>query len=128
MKGNITRRCTGRGERACHAGDHYVRGMIIKLPPQAISNTVLMFLAIVVSLGLSPSCVSQLNKQAFRESAPRRVGLVIGHDIKAVSSMTNQEEAWVAISFGLIGVAVLDATAKQWTLDFAEQINKMVQE
>jgi hypothetical protein len=100
----------------------------MKLLPQATSNTVLIFLAIVVSLSLLSGCVSQVNRRAFEESAPRRLGLVIGHDIKAVSSMTNQEEAWVAISFGLIGVAVLEATAKEWTLDFAEQINEMVQE
>lgn len=100
----------------------------MKLLPQATSNTVLIFFAIVVSLSLLPGCASQLNKQVFEESAPRRLGLVIGHDIKAVSSMTNQEEAWIAISFGLIGVSVLEATAKEWTLDFAEQINKMVEE
>lgn len=42
--------------------------------------------------------------------------------------MTTQEEALVAISFGLIGVAVLEATAKDWSLGFAQQMNDMLRE
>lgn len=99
----------------------------MKLLLQANWNRSPIFLALVVSVTLLSGCATQLNKQAFGKSAGR-IDLVIGHDIKAVTSMTTQEETWVVIPFGLIGIVVADATAKKWRLDFEQQINDMLRE
>ena len=88
-----------------------------------------IFLALVVSITLLSGCASQLNKQAFEKYAPRRIGVVIGHDIKAVSTMTIQEEALLGYTvIGLLGFPVLEATAKEYRLNFAQQINDMLRE
>ena len=101
----------------------------MKLLFQANWNRSPIFLVLVVSITLLSGCASQLNKQAFGKYTPQRVGIAIGHDIKAVSSMTIQEEAVLAYSvIGLLVFPVLEATAKEYSLHFAQQINDMLRE
>jgi len=84
-------------------------------------------IAVLVALALiCGDCVAKAYHSAFQTAAPKTIGVAIGHDIKAVTSLSTGEEIFVALSFGMIGATLMEATAKESRLRFEDQINDMV--
>lgn len=85
----------------------------------------LFVLALVTCLA---GCAASVNVRSFQEHPPKTIGLAVGHDISAVSSLSPGQEVLVSFSFGLLGIALAEATAKTWSLHFADQVNEIMQE
>lgn len=81
---------------------------------------------LVVMLAMTATgCGAQMHER-LRPAPPLTVGVVIGHDVNAITSLTTGEEVLVALSFGLIGVGVAAATAEKQMLPFEAELREVV--
>ena len=83
-----------------------------------------MTLGLVVVV-LCGGCATKVYRSAFDATAPKTIRVALGHDIRAVASLSTGEEIFVGLSFGLIGTAIAEATAETSRVHFEEQVNQM---
>lgn len=86
-------------------------------------RVVALWVLVVAVIG----CGAQMH-QRLQTAPPRAVGVVVGHDINAIASLTTGEEILVGLSFGLIGLTVAAATAEKEALSFEAQLRELVAE
>jgi hypothetical protein len=84
--------------------------------------------ATLVLAGLLPACATKVNQKALQAAAPRTIGVAIGHDIKAVESLSTGEEVVVGLSFGALGLLAAEAGAEERRLTFEDRLNDLVYE
>ena len=81
---------------------------------------------LVVMLAMAATgCGAQMHER-LRTAPPLTVGLVIGHDVNAITSLTTGEEMLVALSLGLIGLGIAEATAEKQVLPFEAELRVVV--
>ncbi len=82
-----------------------------------------MFL--IVSMLMS-GCVSTVNVKAYNASSPKRIGVVIGHDIKAVADLTTGQIIILSVMGGAIGGALGAENTEKWKLAFEKDITNSI--
>jgi hypothetical protein len=84
-------------------------------------------LAIIVAMLVISGCsTAYINKKGFRNYQPKNIGIVIGHDISAKTTMSTGEEFLYYFTPAWIAVGVAGTQAKEYCLEFQQQINDMV--
>jgi len=90
------------------------------------SRRALRCVSLVVLVAMTATgCGAQMHER-LRSAPPLTVGLVIGHDVNAITSLTTGEEVLVAFSFGLIGLGLAAATAEKQVLPFEAELREVV--
>lgn len=84
-------------------------------------------IAIIFTLFFT-GCVSKVSKNVYDLRKPHNIGVIIGHDIKATTSLTTGEEVLAGVAFGLIGAFLTEAIAEEWKVNFENEIKDMLWE
>ena len=88
-----------------------------------IRKVLATILAVLVISGCS---TAYINKKGFRNYQPKNIGIVIGHDISAKTTMSTGEEFLYYFTPAWIAIGVAGTKAKEYCLEFQQQINDMV--